>query len=537
MGFLSFLSDAADAVSDAIDDTANSVARAIEEVADAVDPFVDQTVSFIGQSAAGVGGIVADVAGKVDAASGGTFGRTLELLDDTAFDAVDFVTGGLIDVDFDNGDFTASAGIDGIFGGSVLIGESGLAVSGDNVPLFTGSGFTPVSFDASVTDDGLALGIGAGVDFGPLPFVDAHLEFSPEGDISIGGEIQATIPTPKGIVAGSGSGGFVRTDDGFAAAGDLDVTFTAVSGTRVGAGISGNVSVEADGDTSFGLGRSLLVGQVGLGDIEVETGFQHTEDNGTVVNQLDAAATATGFGMSVNAGVANTSAQGADGTSFRDTDVTGGFKGLDADSILQIGSQLLGAAGVELPVDAEGLVGAVGSDGLSGLFGALGDQGLTGDFLAGLGDGTLGEVLGGLAGNGALDGVLGALGPGATSDLIGRLVSNAASSVVSSAVDGVVGAVLDPIDEAVAEFVDTSLDAQFSASLDTRAGNTFDTDVATRPGGAPDAGEFQPAAAASSDQAEVVVEVAPEPESTQLENELQVADDVSVSADALFDDL
>ena len=38
----------------------------------------------------------------------------------------------------------------------------------------------------------------AGVDFGPLPTVDGHIEMNDDGTVRIGGEVQATIPTPFG---------------------------------------------------------------------------------------------------------------------------------------------------------------------------------------------------------------------------------------------------------------------------------------------------------------------------------------------------
>ncbi|MEZ5222677.1 MAG: hypothetical protein R2743_14375 [Ilumatobacteraceae bacterium] len=40
----------------------------------------------------------------------------------------------------------------------------------------------------------------AGVDFGPLPTVDGHIEMSDDGTVRIGGEVQATIPTPFGDI-------------------------------------------------------------------------------------------------------------------------------------------------------------------------------------------------------------------------------------------------------------------------------------------------------------------------------------------------
>ncbi|CAN0253504.1 unnamed protein product, partial [Phaeothamnion confervicola] len=61
----------------------------------------------------------------------------------------------------------------------------------------TGGGFNLGVASGSATfddDDGFHVGGSAGIDFGPLPFVEGHIDVAPDGGISIGGELQGVLP-------------------------------------------------------------------------------------------------------------------------------------------------------------------------------------------------------------------------------------------------------------------------------------------------------------------------------------------------------
>ena len=100
---------------------------------------------------------------------GGFGDDVLNYLDDHVLDQVDSATGGVIDVDFDNGAFTAGVGVDDFLGVGVGISGDGVTVSSDG-PLLgvnvgvTDSHGTTVLFDENI--DGVEVPAGADVGFG-----------------------------------------------------------------------------------------------------------------------------------------------------------------------------------------------------------------------------------------------------------------------------------------------------------------------------------------------------------------------------------
>ena len=207
----------------------DSIKDAVSDAADGVGDVVEDVAEVAGDAAASAGRGVADVisttATAVDTATGGLAGRGLSFLDDTVFDSVDYVTGGAVNIDFDDGKFGVGLGIDDTFGLGVSVGEDGIGASLD-----TGLASSDVSFGR----DGLTAGATAGIDFGPLPYLDGHVVVAPNGDISVNGEVQGTVPTPWGILSGEAQGGFVRTDQGWGTFLDADGTLRLPSGTSIG---------------------------------------------------------------------------------------------------------------------------------------------------------------------------------------------------------------------------------------------------------------------------------------------------------------
>src|SRR5690606_9354376 len=115
------------------------------------------------------------------------------LIDDTVFDGIDYLTGGAIDIDFDDGQFGVNLGISGLAQVGVGLGEDGVTATLD-------AGLASV--DLGLTDEGLSLATEAGIDFGPLPYMNGHVEIGADGDVSIAGHVQGTVPLPGGILSG-----------------------------------------------------------------------------------------------------------------------------------------------------------------------------------------------------------------------------------------------------------------------------------------------------------------------------------------------
>src|SRR5690606_2539395 len=128
---------------------------------------------WVGDTASDVadwaGGAAADAASWAGGAAADVFDAAANFTDDTIFDSVDFITGGVIDVDYDGGNFSANIGIDDVAKFGVSVGEDG----------FKGSFDTAIADgNVAITDEGFSLSGSAGIDFGPLPYAEGHLAVS-----------------------------------------------------------------------------------------------------------------------------------------------------------------------------------------------------------------------------------------------------------------------------------------------------------------------------------------------------------------------
>lgn len=217
-----FVEDAVETVVDFVEDTA-------EVVVDTVEAVVDSTVGFVDT--------VVDVAtGERDVSAFGDW--AMNTMDDLVFDQVDYITGGAVDVDYDDGQF--SAGLDfGIGSAGVSFGEDGFSASaGFDVGIAQGD----MSYNSA---QGFAATGSLGLDWGGLPTVEGHVSISPDGDVLIGGELQASLP---GIMLDLG-GEMARNADGsWSASGSVDGRVGVPGLAEVGFGAEGSVSVDADGD-------------------------------------------------------------------------------------------------------------------------------------------------------------------------------------------------------------------------------------------------------------------------------------------------
>ena len=245
-----FVEDTAEAVGDVVEDVVEAVGDVVEDVVEAVGDVVEDVVDAVGDVVEAVGEAVEDVAEW-----------TLNTLDDYVFDPVDYITGGVIDIDYDDGQF--SAGLDiGIASVGVSFGEQGFSAdAGFDIGLASGE----ISYDSS---DGLAMSGSLGVEWGPLPYVEGHLSISPDGDVMIGGELQATLPFVD-IDAGFNAG-FGRNPDGtWGAAADasLDVSTPSVD---LSIDADGSISVDADGNISRDGDLDVQVDRDGDGDDDLD---------------------------------------------------------------------------------------------------------------------------------------------------------------------------------------------------------------------------------------------------------------------------
>jgi hypothetical protein len=211
-------------------------------------------------------------------------------MDDVVFDTVDFATAGLIDVDFDNGAFSANVGIDDVFGLSVAISEDGFEYGYDVVV---------ASFEVGYGADGLSVGASAGMDWGPLPYVDGHMSLDEEGNVGIGGQIQAYLPTPAGLSGGELIGDYQETDEGFRTSGSVTGGNYAPTGTYVKGGVHSSYEEDDEG-YRFQVGVHGEVGQVGVGSVTGSVDYVEGRQGDTSYEGVRVEAGADAFGASAD---------------------------------------------------------------------------------------------------------------------------------------------------------------------------------------------------------------------------------------------
>jgi hypothetical protein len=212
----------------AMSDIGNAVEDAVEWVGDAVEAVGEAIVA----GAEAVGEMVVDAVETV-------VDWTLTVADTVIFDPVDFITGGVIDVDYEDGQLTGELNL-GIASVGISVGEQGFdAHAGFDIGIASGE----ISYDS---DDGLAISGSLGVDWGPLPYAEGHMDIGVNGEISIGGQIQGTLPLPFGSIGGEVSGELYRSADG---------TWGATSTVDVLLDGPGDTGASLHNDASIALGR------------------------------------------------------------------------------------------------------------------------------------------------------------------------------------------------------------------------------------------------------------------------------------------
>lgn len=145
----------------------------------------------------------------------------LDTGDTFIFDPVSFLSGGLIDVDYDDGNLSAKLGVPDVLYTGGSIGDKG--VSYETTSIAGGLG-------GHIDGGGFGVNASLGSDFGPLPYLEGHVAISPTGAVTVGAEGEVTLPTPFGLVEGSADGEASVDSDGF----DADLTADGTLITPVG---------------------------------------------------------------------------------------------------------------------------------------------------------------------------------------------------------------------------------------------------------------------------------------------------------------
>jgi len=312
VGLWDDFTDVVDSVGDAVGDPAES---AYDAVAGGV-----------------IGDVIATAATTVDTATFGMAGRALHAADDYVFDTVDYVTAGAVDVDFDDGRFTVGAGFDGLAKVGASVGEAGIGASGE--ALIGGA------FDVRMTQEGFLATGSAGIDWGPLPYAEGHVELRANGDVIVNGHVQGTVPTPYGIVSGEASAGFTSTASGWGGYLDSQGTWRLPSGVTLGGGQHLAYQQTADG-SHLAVGVNGSVSYPGMGTVDGAIGYERLEHDGDVVQGLHLEGGAQGFGMSARAEADYVHAE-VDGVTTSDWSGDADFDGPSLESAASTAARLAG---------------------------------------------------------------------------------------------------------------------------------------------------------------------------------------------------
>ena len=428
MGFL-------DDIGGAFEDLGEAVVNAAEDVVDTVVDAVEDVVEAVGDAAEDVGEALVDVGEAIGQAAGEVAEWGLNALDDTVFDTVDFLTGGAIDVDYDDGQF--SAGVDfGFAEAGVSFGEQGFSA---NAGFDIGLASATLDFDS---DEGFGASFAAGVDWGPLPYAEGHVEVGFDGEVSIGGRAQGTLPTPAGMVGGSVEGEFNRNPDGsWNVGGAADGFLLTPSGTLITAGVHGGYAQEADGDESWNVGGYAGIRTPDGLHAEVGGEYTHVEQDGVTVDKVEGYAEAGGYGMEAGIEGSYTHAQDEEGNEWEQTTVEGHVSGMGIEAEAGMQSTTASQGGHSVTVtdtwaDIDGLdAGTLVNLGAQALGEAAGFEGGATDMVHDLaGSGDLGEVLGQLGDTGGdIGAAIDAVGSLVESGDLGEFTSDVVSSELTEA--------------------------------------------------------------------------------------------------------
>ena len=243
---------------------------------------------------------------KLPEAAVDTLDWGLNAADSAVFDPVEAMTFGLVAPNYENGNLSAEVGVPGVLYGGATIGEGGIGARYEDLTFALGA---HVGTDGSFGADSRA-----GLDIADLPGAKGHVEHGPNGEMSIGGHVQAIIPTPMGVVDGSANGGFQKNADGsWSTVHQADATLYAPSGAY-----SGNVNVQVTDDghgntdvnTGAGAGYHDYDGSGG----NVDFNYMHDEEGDTTTDGVNLHGKVHADGVDVDEKLGVTQKESPDGS-------------------------------------------------------------------------------------------------------------------------------------------------------------------------------------------------------------------------------
>lgn len=332
MGFFDDIGEAFSDAADVVVDVATSVIGAVSDVGSSAVDSVGSVASTVVESA-GAAGLAAlgamgdgfsatwDATTSVGSFAGDTFAPVtdpfldlagdafdavgapmLDALDSTLFEVVDVSTFGLIDIDFDDGRFSAQMGIDGVFGYGVAVGNGGFGVN------YTAGG-AGMSFHMDDTGTGAAISTGWDID--GLPYVDGEMNVASDGKMAFSGEMQGHLPL--GVMVGGEVKGYYRdTAEGHEVGGSATVSVYTPAGQGAGVGIHGSHSEDAHGSHSQ-FGAHGYVEQVGVARVTGSVDYNVSGVDGVHTEGVSATAAVDAYGNHLEAGIAVEHQVGPDG--------------------------------------------------------------------------------------------------------------------------------------------------------------------------------------------------------------------------------
>jgi hypothetical protein len=302
------IDDAADAVVDAASDVVDWVGDAVEDVGEAIV----QTVVGAGETLVDFGEAVGATLSGADLEDTWTdFG--LNALDNMVFDPVDYLTGGDVNLDYEDGSFTADVDLNlGIGAVGLHVGDAGFDASASfDIGIASGS----VSLDSSA---GFAASGSLGIADGPWPYAEGHLSIDGNGDVLIGGEIQGSLPIPGGAVSfGLDGEAEFNSDGSFGMQGSFDTEVDGPMG--MGGSFHTDGHLEADPfDGTAGIGGNIDAEATGPGGshVDAHAGFDAGLDDGQFESTVEAGLDAGLAGKEFDAGFQATVGAGVDGASL-----------------------------------------------------------------------------------------------------------------------------------------------------------------------------------------------------------------------------
>jgi hypothetical protein len=276
-------SDAVDRVEDTVDDAVDFV----EETADELAGDAVAAASAAGDAAQDTYEAAGDIASAVidpvmDEVVSPVGDALLSGLQDSGFfDVVDYASLDLIDMSYGDNGFTLDFGIEDVVGYTFNAGNGGISFEGDYGGQHLGLAWN---------DDGFSASAALGIDWGPLPYTEAHGGVAPDGDLGVGGEWQGYFPLPGGMVGGHTAADYQETDDGFRTSWDVTTGIYEPTGEYVGVGTHGSYSEDKDG-YALNLGVHAEAGQEGV--INARGSFDYDEARHGDVRTQGVSASAT----------------------------------------------------------------------------------------------------------------------------------------------------------------------------------------------------------------------------------------------------